>query len=50
MLEENYSKFYVPHDYVFMDKLPETPLMKVDFMKLTAADPEKARAERKIKY
>ena len=49
MFEENYSKFYVPHDYVFMDKLPETPLMKVDFMKLTAADPEKARAERKIK-
>lgn len=49
MLEENYSKFYVPHDYIFMDKLPETPLMKIDFMKITAADPERARAERKIK-
>ncbi|MBR3817076.1 MAG: acyl--CoA ligase [Clostridia bacterium] len=49
MLEENYSKFYVPHDYIFMDKLPETPLMKIDFMKVTAADPERARAERKIK-
>ncbi len=49
LLEENFSKFYVPRDFVFMDKLPETPLMKIDFMKLTAADPEKARAERKIK-
>ena len=48
MLEDNFSKFYVPRDYVFMDKLPETPLMKVDFMKLTSADPEKARAERKV--
>ncbi len=48
-LEENFSKFYVPRDIIFMDVLPETPLMKVDFMKLTAADPEKARAERKIK-
>lgn len=49
LLEDNFSKFYVPRDFVFMDKLPETPLMKIDFMKLTAADPEKARAERKIK-
>ena len=49
MLEDNYSKFYVPRDYIFMDKLPETPLMKVDFMKLTNADPEKARVDRKIK-
>ena len=49
LLEESYSKFYVPRDFVFMDKLPETPLMKIDFMKLTAADPEKARLERKIK-
>ena len=46
--EGNFSKFYVPKDIIFMDSLPETPLMKVDFMKLTAADPEKARAERKI--
>ncbi len=49
MLEDNFSKFYVPRDFVFMDKLPETPLMKTDFMKLTAADPEKLRAERKVK-
>lgn len=47
--EDNFSKFYVPRDIIFMDSLPETPLMKVDFMKLTAADPEKARTERKIK-
>ena len=46
--ETNFSKFYVPRDIIFMDKLPETPLMKIDFMKLTAADPEKARADRKI--
>lgn len=46
--EGNFSKFYVPKDIIFMDSLPETPLMKVDFMKLTAADPEKARVERKI--
>ncbi len=49
ILEDNFSKFYVPRDFVFMDKLPETPLMKIDFMKLTAADPEKLRADRKIK-
>lgn len=47
--ENNFSKFYVPRDIIFMNKLPETPLMKIDFMKLTAADPEKARLERKIK-
>lgn len=46
--ENNFSKFYVPRDIIFMDKLPETPLMKIDFMKLTAADPEKARAEGKV--
>ena len=46
--ENNFSKFYVPRDIIFMDRLPETPLMKIDFMKLTAADPEKARTDRKI--
>ena len=46
--ETNFSKFYVPRDIIFMDKLPETPLMKIDFMKLTSADPEKARADRKV--
>ncbi len=47
-LENEFSKFYVPRDFVFMDELPQTPLMKIDFMKLTEADPEKARAEGKI--
>ncbi len=37
--ENNFSKFYVPRDIVFMDELPQTPLMKVDFMKLTQAKP-----------
>ena len=48
VLENEFSKFYVPRDIVYMDELPQTPLMKIDFMKLTAADPEKARADRKI--
>ncbi len=47
-LENEFSKFYVPRDFVFMDELPQTPLMKIDFMKLTEADPEKARAEGKV--
>ncbi len=47
-LEKEFSKFYVPRDFIFMDELPQTPLMKIDFMKLTEADPEKARAEGKI--
>ncbi len=47
-LENEFSKFYVPRDIVYMDELPQTPLMKIDFMKLTAADPEKARAEGKV--
>ncbi len=46
---DNFSKFYVPKDIIYMDSLPETPLMKVDFMKLTAADPEKLRRDRKYK-
>ncbi len=46
---DNFSKFYVPKDIIFMDSLPETPLMKVDFMKLTAADPEELRKTRKYK-
>lgn len=47
-LENDFSKFYVPRDFVFMDELPQTPLMKIDFMKLTEADPEVARAAGKI--
>ena len=33
--EESFSKFYVPRDIVFLKELPQTPLMKIDFMKLT---------------
>ena len=47
-LENEFSKFYVPRDIVYMDELPQTPLMKIDFMKLTSADPVKARAEGKV--
>ncbi len=46
--EDAFSKFYVPKDIIFMKALPETPLMKVDFMKLTAADAEKARQTGKV--
>lgn len=37
--EDNFSKFYVPREIVFLDELPQTPLMKVDFMKLTQQKP-----------
>ncbi|MBQ5969707.1 MAG: acyl--CoA ligase [Clostridia bacterium] len=37
--QENFSKFYVPRDIVFMKELPQTPLMKIDFMKLTQNRP-----------
>lgn len=47
-LENDFSKFYVPRDFVFMDELPQTPLMKIDFMKMTEADPEVARTAGKI--
>lgn len=47
-LEKEFSKFYVPRDFIFMDELPQTPLMKIDFMKLTEADPEKARVAGKV--
>ncbi len=47
-LEREFSKFYVPRDFIFMDELPQTPLMKIDFMKLTEADAEKARASGKV--
>ena len=38
--EENFSKFYVPREIVFLHELPQTPLMKIDFMKLTQRKPE----------
>lgn len=46
--EGNFSKFYVPRDIIFVDELPQTPLMKIDFMKLTDVDPEAARQTGKI--
>ncbi len=39
LLLDSYSKFYVPREIVFMKELPQTPLMKVDFMKLTQKKP-----------
>jgi long-chain acyl-CoA synthetase len=39
-IEKNFSKFSLPQDIVEVAKLPETPLMKVDFMKLTQNSPE----------
>ena len=38
-LLDSFSKFYVPREIVFMKELPQTPLMKVDFMKLTQQKP-----------
>lgn len=32
---KNFSKFSVPKEIIFMDELPHTKMMKVDFMKLT---------------
>ncbi|MBR3093977.1 MAG: acyl--CoA ligase, partial [Clostridia bacterium] len=37
--ELSFSKFYVPREIVFLKELPQTPLMKVDFMKLTQQKP-----------
>ena len=39
-IEQNFSKFSVPREVIELEKLPETPLMKVDFMKLTQNSPE----------
>ena len=40
MIESNFSKFSLPQEIIEVAKLPETPLMKVDFMKLTQNAPE----------
>ena len=45
---KNLNQFSVPREIIFMDELPQTPLMKIDFMKLTEADPEKARVAGKV--
>ena len=43
---ENFSKFYYPKEIIFMKELPQTPLMKVDFMKLSQMKPsDKVYAE-----
>ena len=46
--DSNFSKFYIPRDIIFVDELPQTPLMKIDYRKLTDIDPEKARSTKKI--
>ncbi len=38
--EKNFNKFHVPREIIFMKELPQTPLMKVDFMKLTQKKPD----------
>ncbi len=45
---KKFYKYYVPRDIIFLDELPQTPLMKIDFMKLTNADANKAREARKV--
>ncbi|MCR5042482.1 MAG: acyl--CoA ligase [Clostridia bacterium] len=40
LIEKNFSKFSVPRDVVELPRLPETPLMKVDFMLLTQNSPD----------
>lgn len=45
---KNFSKYYVPRDIIFLEDLPQTPLMKIDFMKLTKADANKARETKKV--
>ena len=39
-IKENFSKFSVPREIVELDKLPETPLMKIDFRKLEQNSPD----------
>jgi len=39
---EHFSEFSVPREFKYLDTLPETPLMKIDFMLLTQNKPEDA--------
>lgn len=39
-IEEHFSKFSLPREIIVVDSLPQTPLMKIDFMKLTQNNPE----------
>ena len=36
---DNFSKFHVPREIVFLDELPQTPLMKIDYLTLTQNKP-----------
>ena len=40
--KEHFSDFSVPREFVYLDELPQTPLMKIDFMLLTQNKPENA--------
>ena len=39
-IRDGFSKFSLPREIVELDKLPETPLMKIDFMKLEQRSPK----------
>lgn len=45
---KKFYKYYVPREIIFLEDLPQTPLMKIDFMKLTKADADKARETGKV--
>lgn len=38
LIESNFSKFSVPREIIVLDSLPQTPLMKTDFMRLTQSN------------
>ena len=40
LIERHFCKFSKPQEIIEVKKLPETPLMKIDFMKLTQERPE----------
>jgi len=39
LIEKNFSKFSVPREIIVLNELPQTPLMKTDFMALTQESP-----------
>ncbi len=45
---KKFYKYYVPREIIFLEDLPQTPLMKIDFMKLTNADAKKAKETGKV--
>lgn len=40
MIEKSFSKFSVPREIITLSELPQTPLMKTDFMRLTQETPD----------